>query len=172
MKYLWSPWRLEYILRKKQKGCLFCKKTREKRDARNLILYRSRHAFVMMNRFPYNNGHLMVIPKRHCIDLNQLKDRESQDLFFLLKTSTQVLKKSLHPHGFNIGINLGAVGGAGENHVHFHIVPRWTGDTNFMPLLGETKIIPDYLENTYHKLHSAFEDLLLTKKGRKGGRKK
>lgn len=172
MKYLWSPWRMDYIMRKKEKGCIFCKKTKEKKDGENLILYRSRYAFVMMNKFPYNNGHLMVVPKRHCIDLDQLNGKESEDLFFLLRASIQVLKKSLQPHGFNIGVNIGAVGGAGEEHVHFHIVPRWMGDTNFMPLLGETKVIPDYLENTYHKLHSAFEDLFLRRKGRKGGRKK
>jgi ATP adenylyltransferase len=126
----------------------------------------------MMNRFPYNNGHLMIVPKRHSLDLDQLYHEELEDLFFLLKTSTQVLKKTLKPHGFNIGINIGVVGGAGEKHIHIHIVPRWTGDTNFMPVLGETKIIPEYLENTYQQLHSAFGDLSLLKKGQKGGRKK
>jgi ATP adenylyltransferase len=95
-----------------------------------------------------------------------------EDLFFLLKTSTQVLKKTLNPHGFNVGINIGVVGGAGEKHIHFHIVPRWAGDTNFMPVLGETKVIPDYLENTYHKLHAAFRDFSSLKKAQKGGRKK
>jgi ATP adenylyltransferase len=125
-----------------------------------------------MNKFPYNNGHLMVVPKRHCIDLDQLNDEEFQELFYLLKVSKQVLKECLHPHGFNIGINIGKVGGAGEDHIHFHIVPRWTGDTNFMPVLSETKIIPDYLEKTYHKLNSAFRDLFRKKRGQKGGRKK
>ena len=114
----------------------------------------------------------MIVPKRHSFDLDQLHHEELEDLFFLLKTSTQVLKKTLKPHGFNIGINIGVVGGAGEKHIHIHIVPRWTGDTNFMPVLGETKIIPEYLENPYHKLHSAFGDLSLLKKGQKGGRKK
>lgn len=172
MKYLWSPWRMDYILRRKQKGCIFCKKPAENRDKQNLILYRGRHAFVMMNRFPYNNGHLMVVPKRHCTDLNQLNGKEFEDLFFQLKFSTQVLKTTLHPHGFNIGINIGAVAGAGEEHIHFHIVPRWTGDTNFMPVLGETKIIPEYLENTYQTLCSAFINLLPSRKGQKGERKK
>ena len=114
----------------------------------------------------------MIVPKRHSLGLEQLLPEELEDLFSLLKTSTQVLKKTLKPHGFNIGINIGAVGGAGEKHIHFHIVPRWKGDTNFMPVLGETKIIPEYLENTYHKLHSAFGDLSLLEKGQKGGRKK
>jgi ATP adenylyltransferase len=126
----------------------------------------------MMNKFPYNNGHLMIVPKRHSFGLEQLHPRELEDLFSLLRTSTLVLKKTLKPHGFNIGINIGVVGGAGEKHIHFHIVPRWAGDTNFMPVLGETKIIPEYLENTYQKLHSAFRDFLLPKKSQKGGRKK
>ncbi|TLM99175.1 HIT domain-containing protein, partial [bacterium] len=115
---------------------------------------------------------LMVVPKRHSFDLEQLDHEELEDLFFLLKTSIRVLKKTLKPHGFNLGINIGVVGGAGEKHIHFHIVPRWTGDTNFMPVLGETKIIPEYLENTYQKLRSAFRDLSLLKKGQKRERKK
>ncbi len=163
---------MDYILGEKQKGCIFCRVPVEKKDNENLILYRGKYAFVMMNRFPYNNGHLMVVPKRHCLDLHQLNDKELQELAFLLKASTQVLKGCLRPHGFNIGINIGPVGGAGEEHIHFHIVPRWTGDTNFMPVLGETKIIPEYLENTYRKLYSAFVDLLPRKKGKKGVLKK
>ena len=114
----------------------------------------------------------MVVPKRHCINLGQLRDEEFQELFYLLKVSTQVLKECLHPHGFNIGINIGKVGGAGEDHIHFHIVPRWTGDTNFMPVLSQTKVIPEYLEKTYHQLKSTFGDLFRKKRGQKGGRKK
>jgi len=114
----------------------------------------------MMNKFPYNNGHLMVVPKRHCLKLEQLNEKESQALFHLLKFSTQILKTCLRPHGFNIGMNIGKTGGAGEEHIHFHIVPRWAGDTNFMPILGEAKVIPEYLENTYHKLHTTFKDFL------------
>jgi ATP adenylyltransferase len=163
---------MDYILGKKQKGCIFCKKPLENRDEENLILHQSGYAFVMMNKFPYNNGHLMVVPKRHCRDLEELKDRELQELFFLLKASTQVLKESLHPHGFNIGINVGKVGGAGEEHLHLHIVPRWAGDTNFMPILGQTKIIPEYLEKTYQQLYSGFVDRLSGKKRKKGVRKK
>ena len=113
----------------------------------------------------------MVIPKRHCINLDELNDKELHELSCLLKDSTRVLKRSLDPHGFNIGLNVGKAGGAGEEHLHFHIVPRWTGDTNFMPVLGETKIIPEYLVRTYQKLRAAFEEHLGAK-GRKGGRKK
>lgn len=163
---------MDYITGKKERGCIFCKRLKENEDRKNLILWRNPHAFVMMNRFPYNNGHLMVIPNRHLIDLEQLQPAEVQNLFLLLKASIQVLKKTLKPHGFNIGFNMGVAGGAGEKHVHFHIVPRWTGDTNFMPVLGETKVIPELLEKTYIKLHSAFRDLSLPNKGEKGGRKR
>jgi ATP adenylyltransferase len=172
MKYLWAPWRMNYILDEKRKECIFCKKPKERKDKKNLILFQSDYAFVIMNKFPYNNGHLMVVPKRHCIDLNQLSDEELHALSYLLKISTQVLKECLHPHGFNIGMNIGKVGGAGEEHIHFHIVPRWTGDTNFMPLLSETKIIPEYLGRTYQKIYSAFKDLLRRERGQKGGRNK
>ena len=125
--------------------------------------------FVIMNRYPYNNGHLMVVPRRHCLDLEQLDNTELKELFDLLKASVRVLKASFHPNGFNIGMNIGKMGGAGEDHLHLHIVPRWAGDTNFMPVIGETKIIPEYLERTYQKLHSAFADLLWKKRVQKGG---
>jgi ATP adenylyltransferase len=163
---------MEYILGKKQKGCFFCKKPLEEKDEVNLILYQGRYAFVMMNRFPYNNGHLMVAPKRHCLNLEELSDKEMREVFFLITTSIQILKKNLQPDGFNIGINMGKVGGAGEEHIHFHIVPRWTGDTNFMPVLGETKIIPEYLEKTFRRLHTDFAHMFQKKRGKKGVRKR
>ncbi|MBS3917316.1 MAG: HIT domain-containing protein [Deltaproteobacteria bacterium] len=172
MKHLWAPWRMDYILRRKEKGCIFCLHPRCDGDRDNLILYRGNHAFVMMNRYPYNNGHLMVVPRRHCIDLESLNHFESKELFELLSASIRVLKKSLSPEGFNIGVNIGKVGGAGEDHIHFHIVPRWPGDTNFMPILGETKIVPEYLSNTYQRLHSAFIEHLKKRPGQKGGGKK
>jgi ATP adenylyltransferase len=163
---------MDYILEKKKRGCIFCKKPTERKDKKNLILHQGDDAFVIMNKFPYNNGHLMVVPKRHCLDMAQLDDRELQELSYLLKVSTQVLKRCLHPHGFNIGMNIGKVGGAGEEHIHFHIIPRWTGDTNFMPVLSETKIVPEYLEETYQKLHSAFRDLFRRERDQKGRRKR
>jgi len=172
MNHLWSPWRMEYILAKKQKGCIFCRKRMKRGDKENLILHQGQLAFVMMNKFPYNNGHLMVVPNRHCLDLDRLREEEFHELFDLLKISTRVLKASLHPHGFNIGINVGRAGGAGEEHLHFHIVPRWSGDTNFMPVLTETKVVPEYLERTYRKLQKAFTELLKKKRGQKGGRKR
>lgn len=164
---------MDYILEEKQKGCIFCKKPLEGKDEENFILHQKKYAYVIMNKFPYNSGHLMVVPIRHCPGLEELNDKELKELFYLLKASTQILKKSLHPQGFNIGINIGKVGGAGvDEHIHFHIVPRWTGDTNFMPVFGETKIIPEYLGITYRILRPGFEDLRAPKRRRKGGRKK
>jgi len=170
MKYLWAPWRMDYILSGKEKGCIFCQKPLEGKDKENLILHRGRYTFVMMNKYPYNNGHLMIVPKRHCVEFENLNDREIKELFCLLRISTRVLRTSLSPQGFNIGMNIGKVGGAGEDHIHFHVVPRWNGDTNFMPILGETKIIPEYLMNTYEKLRTTFGLHFQEKK--KGGRKK
>ena len=169
MKYLWAPWRMNYILGDKKKGCFFCQKLKEKKNLKNLILYQGEYVFVIMNKYPYTNGHLMVAPKRHCLNLEQLDGNELRELFELLRTSMRVLKTSLRPHGFNIGMNIGKIGGAGENHLHLHIVPRWAGDTNFMPVIGETKIIPEYLEKTYQKLRSTLMDLL-RKKERPGRR--
>ncbi len=144
----------------------------EKKDEENLILFQSHYGFVMMNKFPYNNGHLMVVPKRHRVDLDQLDEEEFRELSYLLKASTRILKRNFHPHGFNIGMNVGKVGGAGEEHIHFHIVPRWPGDTNFMPVLSETKVIPEYLKKIYQRLHPSFEKLLQKGNGRKRGNEK
>jgi ATP adenylyltransferase len=167
MKYLWAPWRMAYILGKKNRECFFCNYLGKKKSRKSLILAQGEHVFVIMNKYPYNNGHLMVVPKRHCIDLEQLNDHELKELFGLLKISLKVLKSSLRPHGFNIGINIGKVSGAGENHLHIHIVPRWAGDTNFMPVIGETKTISEYLEKTYQKLHATFTIFLGKKDFRK-----
>jgi ATP adenylyltransferase len=160
---------MEYILGEKKRGCFFCKKLKEKKDIKNLILYQGEYVFVVMNKYPYNNGHLMIVPKRHYLDLEQLDNRELEELFDLLRASIKVLKACFRPHGFNIGINIGKVGGAGEDHLHLHVVPRWAGDTNFMPVIGETKVVPEYLEKTYQRLHSAFADLLRKKRVQKGG---
>lgn len=172
MKQLWAPWRMVYILKKKKKGCVFCLQPNADADRDRLVLYRGKYTFVMINRFPYNNGHLMVAPLRHCCDLESLTLPESRELFELLKVSIRVLKSSLSPEGFNIGVNIGKVGGAGEEHIHFHIVPRWAGDTNFMPILSETKIVPEHLSNTYEKLYAAFWEQRKKGTERKGGRRK
>jgi ATP adenylyltransferase len=172
MRKLWAPWRMTYILQKKKRGCFLCEGLLDRKDEENLILYRGSFAFVIMNRFPYNNGHLMVVPRRHCLRLEDLSAREGQELFRLLQISVRVLESSLVPHGFNIGLNLGKAAGAGEKHVHFHIVPRWAGDSNYMPVLGETKIIPEYLSETYRKLRATFERFTVRKRNPKGGRRR
>lgn len=160
-----------YVCHKRQKGCFLCQKPSQRKDEKNLILHQGEHAFVMMNRFPYTNGHLMVVPRRHCLEMEQLSDEEGEELFHLLQISVRVLRTSLCPQGFNIGLNLGKVSGAGEEHLHFHIVPRWAGDTNFMPVLTETKVIPESLQDTYRKLGSAFRTILGKKVDGKGGKK-
>jgi len=163
MKILWAPWRAEYIYcaigkpSTARRHCLFCNLLKTQDDPQNLILYRGRHAFVVMNRFPYNNGHLMVAPNRHAADLETLSAAESTEMFRLAQKSLAVLRRALKPHGFNVGANLGRVAGAGvAGHLHVHIVPRWLGDANFMPLLSETKVISEHLAETYQKLRRQF----------------
>ena len=163
MKTLWAPWRAEYIYcaggqnSVSRRHCLFCNLLKTKDDPKNLILYRGRHAFVVMNRFPYNNGHLMVAPKRHTADLETFSAAESAELFRLVQKSLAVLRRQLKPQGFNVGANLGRVAGAGvAGHVHIHIVPRWLGDVNYMPLLAETKVISEHLSETYDRLRKGF----------------
>jgi len=137
----------------KPKGCIFCEKTREKRDEENLILYRGKNAFIIMNAFPYNNGHLMVAPYRHVPTLENLENDELLEVFKLVNLSLRILREAMNPDGFNIGVNIGRVAGAGiEEHVHVHIVPRWNGDTNFMPVIANTKVISEGLSETYRNL--------------------
>jgi ATP adenylyltransferase len=162
---------MDYITKKKARGCFLCDTLSNGKDEDKLVLFRGIFGFVMMNKFPYNNGHLLVVPNRHCLDLEQLRDEEIFELFRLTKFSAQVLKASFHPQGFNIGINIGVEAGAGEEHLHVHIVPRWVGDTNFMPVLGETKVIPEYLKKTYQRLRRSFKDLSKEVELKKGGRR-
>lgn len=161
MKRLWAPWRMEYILdEKKNKTCLFCDVLRagRTRDRSNLILFREKECFVIMNRYPYNNGHLMVVPNLHTPTFGGLSD---EALFQFIKTidkSVEVLKEALNPDGFNMGLNFGKVAGAGmEQHMHFHIVPRWTGDTDSMPIISEVRIMPELLGKTYRGLKRFFK---------------
>ncbi len=141
-----------------QKGCIFCEKPKEQCDKDNLIVARFENCFVIMNAFPYNNGHLMVVPYRHVPSLSDLKDDELSELMKVTQIAEGVLREALKPHGFNIGMNLGRCAGAGiEDHIHIHIVPRWNGDTNFMPVIGETKVLPELLSQTYEKLKPLFE---------------
>lgn len=154
MDKLWAPWRINYIsTAKKQKGCLFCAAAKSSADKQNLILFRSKSVFAILNKYPYNNGHLMISPYRHIRDLGSFTRQEILDMFSTLSKMQDILKKTLNPDGFNIGINSGGSAGAGiPNHLHTHIVPRWKEDTNFMPVLFETKIISQSLDELYVRL--------------------
>ena len=153
MEQIWAPWRIEYIRKINEPGCILCQKPREDNDEANFILYRGQHNFTLLNLYPYNQGHLMVAPYRHTANLADLTEREIVEHFDLVKRSLAILKEILNPAGFNIGLNLGRVAGAGiETHLHTHIVPRWEGDTNFMPVLADTKVISEALADTYRKL--------------------
>ncbi len=156
-EFIWAPWRIEYILGEKEKECIFCYKPRQARDKENLLLYRGKHNLIMMNLYPYNPGHLMVAPYRHIQSLDVLDDSEMLEHFRLTDWCVSILKEVMDPHGFNIGINLGRVAGAGiEDHIHTHIVPRWNGDTNFMPVISDTRAVPEALAATYDKLIEKF----------------
>jgi len=153
MNNVWAPWRIDYIFGKKPKGCFLCiKKTRGYRK-RCFILAETEHAFVVLNKYPYTAGHLMVVPWRHAADLDNLTPEELADLFELVRSAAKRLRKAVRPDGLNIGINLGKVAGAGaEEHLHVHIVARWSGDHNFMPVMNSTMVMPEALETTYKRL--------------------
>lgn len=158
MERLWAPWRMEYITRKKKKAkCIFCEKPEQDTDVENLILFRGNHCFIIMNFYPYNNGHLMVVPYRHLSDFHELAADERNEMMALADEAIEVLKEDMHPQGFNLGMNIGAVAGAGiAEHLHFHVVPRWNGDTNFMPVTGHTKVISEVLFETCRRLQTKF----------------
>lgn len=161
MDVIWAPWRMEYILSEKEKkGCIFCVGNDGPADGERLILYKGEMSMVMMNKFPYNNGHLLVAPLRHTPDLEGLSPEENLDLILMVKKSLGILKKVMGPEGFNVGLNLGKVAGAGvEEHMHFHLVPRWNGDTNFMTVTGDVRVIPEHIRETCNKLKPYFETL-------------
>ncbi len=154
MERLWAPWRREYVMRTKEEvECIFCRKAKETRDEENLVLMRGERVLVMLNLFPYNNGHLMVSPYRHIGSIEDLDEREAKEMMKVLSDMVGLLGQVLHPEGFNVGMNLGKVAGAGVvDHVHLHIVPRWKGDTHFMSVLSNTRIISESLKDTYRHL--------------------
>jgi ATP adenylyltransferase len=163
MKHLFSPWRSAYIGQKQPKGCFLCRAARQKsaksvgKDRKNLVLFRGRKVLIILNRYPYNNGHLMITPYRHVADITGLTPAESRELFALLPRAVSVLRRELKPDAINVGMNLGRVAGAGlVGHVHLHIVPRWNGDTNFMPVLADTKVISEALATTWERLARLF----------------
>ncbi len=160
MKVLWAPWRMEYILgQDKPKGCIFCPWPDEDL-AERLVLFSGRLTRVMMNKFPYINGHLLISPLRHVPGLEDLTTEELLDLQIKLRQAIAILKKTMRPDGFNVGLNLGVVAGAGvEEHLHWHIVPRWHGDTNYIPVFAEVRVIPEHFRQTYERLAPHFKEL-------------
>ena len=164
MEIIWAPWRLRYVKEategEKRGGCFICEayNSPPEKDPENLLLYRGERALVILNRFPYNTGHLMVCPVRHTGDFLSLLPEEMAEIDRLLKRSVEVLKRAYNPDGFNIGLNLGKVsGGSVDTHIHYHVVPRWMGDTNFMPVTAGVKVIPQSLDETYRLLKELWE---------------
>ena len=157
MERIWAPWRIQYIQLEKPEGCILCEKPEQNKDALNYILYRGDKNFIILNSYPYNPGHLMVAPYRHVTNLEELTEEERHEHFEIVTRSIRALRQVFNPGGFNIGINVGKAAGAGiEDHVHTHIVPRWQGDTNFMPVLADIRVVPEALDETYKKLEGKF----------------
>ncbi len=152
-KVLYAPWRINYILGQKLKGCVLCQINKQKKDKQNLVLERKKNCYVVLNKFPYNNGHLMVVPYKHKSSLEDLDDQTALEMLQTAKAYVKKMKKIMRAEGFNIGINIGQIAGAGiADHLHLHIVPRWSGDNNFMPVIGKMKVISESFESVYKKL--------------------
>ena len=165
MKTLWNPWRLEHVLGKapRQPGCLFDPPGVEQTSRQNLLLYRDEATVVLLNRFPYANGHLLVAPRRHVACLTELRRDENHALADMVQAAAAILTRVLHPDGLNIGLNLGAAAGAGiADHLHYHLVPRWQGDHNFMTVLSEVRTIPEHIDTTFSRLLPEFNNLSTT----------
>jgi ATP adenylyltransferase len=156
---IWAPWRMEFIAGEKPAGCIFCDfpAAPATEDRRHLIVHRAEHAYVILNRFPYNSGHLMVVPRRHGADLDALPPAEWAGLQDLLRRAAAVLRATYRPEGLNVGMNLGKAGGAGiVDHLHWHLVPRWVGDNNFMPVLADIRVMVDHLDSSWEKVRAGF----------------
>jgi ATP adenylyltransferase len=161
VKQLWAPWRMAYIDQgSKESGCIFCKKVAESDSREALVLAQTRYSVIMLNKYPYSNGHLLLAPKRHEKHLSELSGEEYGDLNETLRCSIDIVGRALNPGGINLGMNLGRCAGAGiEDHLHWHVVPRWEGDTNFMPVTAETRVIPQHLLDSYDRLRQLFANL-------------
>ena len=160
MEHLWAPWRIEYVERNKpdKETCVFCEAfSNPSLDRKNLVLFRGKYAFVILNLYPYSNGHILICPNKHLDTFEKLNDETMLEIMLLSKKSMQAIDAVMKPRGYNFGSNIGAAGGAGiAEHIHFHVVPRWEGDTNFMPVIGQSKVIMDGLYDTYEKLKPEF----------------
>ena len=159
MNHIWSPWRMEYIESSKLEGCVFCSAQAMEDGAENLIAFRHERAYVILNRYPYTSGHLMVVPVDHKPNLEELDPQTRAEMMELVTRCMTVLRRIYHPEAFNMGANIGEAAGAGvKQHVHIHIVPRWAGDTNFMSTVGGTRVLPEALESTYQRVKNAFSE--------------
>jgi len=162
MDNLWAPWRMAYIAPKTpaSQECIFCALPAAHRDEENHILYRGEHCFMMLNRYPYNPGHLMIAPYQHVSSIEKLESATLAEFMSQAQLALRGLRQTMQPDGFNLGINDGKVAGAGiADHVHMHVVPRWNGDTNFMPIIADVKVIPESLDNTYRQMKQALDAL-------------
>jgi ATP adenylyltransferase len=156
MDYLWTPWRYKYIATAKDEGCIFCDAVAANDDARTHIVFRGKKCFIILNRFPYTSGHVMVVPYAHLADLAAADAETLGEMMQLAKKAQIALEGAYHPQGYNLGMNLGRAAGAGvAGHMHLHVLPRWSGDANFMTTVGETRVEPEDLETTYEKMHKA-----------------
>ena len=157
MKQLWAPWRIEYILGPKPDACVFCLPESRDEDEERLVLHRGKRAFVIMNRYPYNNGHLLVCPFRHVSELTDLESAESHEIMDLVQRCSGILKQHFNCEGINVGLNLGKAAGAGiGEHLHFHLVPRWNGDSSFIAVMDDVRTIPQHISETYKALRACF----------------
>ncbi|MBY0370126.1 HIT domain-containing protein [bacterium] len=157
MDHLWAPWRMDFIKGEGPTGCIFCTLPAQGKDRESLIVHRGKQAYIILNKFPYNNGHLMIVPTLHVADYLAVPDAVLTEMNALTKLATRALNEKLKPHGFNIGMNLGAAAGAGvKEHLHVHVLPRWNGDTNFLPVLADTKCMPQHLLESYDGLQPWF----------------
>jgi len=161
VRHLWAPWRMKYVVGSKDKGCLFCEKAAQEKDADNHILYRAKHNFVILNAYPYNSGHLMVVPYQHVNNITDLTEPALREMCLIAQGCVRVMYDHLSAEGVNLGMNIGQVAGAGiEQHVHLHLVPRWSGDTNYMTTIANTRVVPQDLDETYAGLQAALQQAL------------
>ena len=166
MRQIWAPWRMTYIGAVKEKSCIFCDKVEIKDDRSGLVLARTTHALVMLNKYPYNSCHLMVAPKQHTHQFSSLLSVEYMELCVALQKAVEILWKALKPGGMNVGMNLGRCAGAGiEDHLHWHLVPRWEGDTNYMPVLSDVRVMPEHLLESYDRLSPFFDEFMVEHHG-------
>jgi ATP adenylyltransferase len=160
MKRIFAPWRYKYVRNPSSEVCIFCKAASSDDDKKSGVLFRGKFSFAIMNKYPYNNGHIMVAPYKHTGNFGELIEDEMLEMSLIMQEWQQVIKKAMNPDGFNVGMNIGRVAGAGfENHLHYHLVPRWNGDTNFMPIIGETKVVPISIDEAYDILLKVYKEI-------------